>query len=55
MTFTKKYLAQNIIFLLHFKEIQKEKKEFHVKVETTHVADVGSIILGPVDSIFLSL
>ena len=32
------------------------KKKFHVKVEITHVkADVESIILGLVDSIFLSL
>ena len=28
-------------------------KKIHVKVKTTHVADVGSIILGPVDSIIL--
>ena len=47
MTFIKKHISG------HFKEIQKK---FHVKVEITHVqADVESIILGLVDSIFLSL
>ena len=44
MTFIKKHISG------HFKEIQKK---FHVKVEITHVqADVESIILGLVDSIF---
>ena len=58
MTFMKKIYVRSIKEVNDFSlcSSRKSEKKNHVKVEITHVqADVESIILGLVDSIFLSL